>query len=493
MDLHVSVSGRHDLAGQVYRQLRTAIVEGRLAGGTRLPSTRELAVQLGVSRKTTLDAFERLLAEGYLVARRGSGTFVASGLQRLPAQRDAHEPAQLRMAALASRPARTPPGVQALPWWRSDASALPMPRAEAHIVCDFLGGVTDKTRFPFDVWRRCITDALRVQARGAGAYRDAAGEQGLRLAISRYLAFSRAVPSNWEDVIVTQGAQHALDLLARVTIKPRDIVAIEDPCYPPARAIFTALGATVVPVPVDGEGLVVEQLPEHARLVYVSPSHQFPLGVPMSLARRVDLLAWAEKRGALIVEDDYDCEYRFDARPLDPLKSLDQAGLVAYVGTFSKTLFPELRIGYVVPPATLAVPLARARQVGDWHGCVLTQTALASFMLNGHFARHLRRMHAVYAARRAMLLQHLQGPLARWLEPVLPDTAGLHLAARIVAPHDERHLLEAGRRVSVGLHPLSPFYVNAPAQPGLFFGYGTVETDVIDAGLERLAAQLGVR
>ncbi|MGF6770062.1 GntR family transcriptional regulator/MocR family aminotransferase [Paraburkholderia sp. GAS199] len=487
MDIHIAVEGRHDLAGQIYRQLRAGILEGRLAGGTRLPSTRDLATQLGVSRKTTLDVFERLLSEGYLNARAGSGTFVADGLERLPSERSPH----VREAESArERPkTRSNAAARAQPLWEQMPATLPLPRPLASSTQDFVGGVTDKAQFPFDVWRRCVNHALRTQARGRGVYRDAAGEQELRLAISRYLAFNRAVASNWEDVFVTQGAQHALDLVARVTLRSGDIAAIEDPGYPPAHACFTAAGARVVPVPVDAEGLVVSKLPDKARLVYVTPSHQFPLGMPMSLERRVELLEWAQKRGAVIIEDDYDCEYRFEGRPMEPLKSLDRAGLVAYVGTFSKTIFPELRVGYVVPPASLLVPVFKARQIADWHGCTLTQTALASFMLNGDFAKHLRRMHKLYAARRAMLLDHLQGALAPWFEPIVP-TAGIHMAAHLSAPLTEAAVVDAAQQASIGLYGLAPFHQRVKARPGLMFGYGCISIDEIDTALTRLAAIL---
>jgi GntR family transcriptional regulator/MocR family aminotransferase len=482
MDIHISVEGRHDLAGQIYRQLRAGIIEGRLAGGTQLPSTRDLATQLGVSRKTTLDVFERLLAEGFLHARAGSGTFVAEGLQRLPIERPAHA----RAARDANTAAKSTACAQ--PIWKSVPEVL-SPQPTPGTPFDFIGGITDKSHFPFDVWRRCVNQALRAQARGRGTYRDAAGEQELRLAISRYLAFSRAVASNWEDVIVTQGAQHALDLIARVTLRPGDVAAVEDPCYPPARASLMAVGAKVAAVPVDAEGLVVDKLPDKARLVYVTPSHQFPLGMPMSLARRVELLEWAQQRDAVIIEDDYDCEYRFEGRPMEPLKSLDRAGLVAYVGTFSKTIFPELRVGYAVPPASLFDTLRKARQIGDWHGCSLTQTALGSFMLNGDFAKHVKRMHKLYAARRACLLAHLQGPLARWLEPIVP-TAGIHLAALFKPPLTEAAVIEAAHSESIVLHGLSPFYVRAKPRPGLVFGYGGIEEEHIDTALTMLARML---
>jgi GntR family transcriptional regulator / MocR family aminotransferase len=481
MDIHIAVEGRHDLAGQIYRQLRAGIVEGRLAGGTQLPSTRDLATQLGVSRKTTLDVFERLLAEGFLHARAGAGTFVATGLQRLPAERSARA---ARHATLSEKSS-----ARAQPVWSSVPEILP-PQPAQGTAFDFIGGVTDKSHFPFDAWRRCVNHALRVQSRGRGVYRDAAGEQELRLGISRYLAFSRAVASNWEDVIVTQGAQHAVDLIARVTLRPGDVAVIEDPGYPPVHACLTAVGAKVVPVPVDDEGLIVSKLPKNARLVYVTPSHQFPLGMPMSLTRRVELLEWAQQRDAVIIEDDYDCEYRFEGRPMEPLKSLDRAGLVAYVGTFSKTIFPELRIGYTVPPASLYETLRKARQIGDWHGCSLTQTALGSFMLNGDFARHVKRMHKLYAARRTCLLDHLHGDLARWFEPVVP-TAGIHLAALIRTPGkaalSESAVIEAARRESIALHGLAPFYQRAKPRAGLVFGYGGIEENDIDEALTKLA------
>lgn len=487
MEIHIAVEGRHDLSGQIYRQLRAGILEGRLAGGTRLPSTRDLATQLGVSRKTTLDVFERLLAEGYLSARAGSGTFVADGFERLPAERSSYA----RAADLSRERAksRTKTVARAQPLWEQVRGGLQAPRASVASPYDFIGGATDKALFPFDVWRRCVNRALRMQARGIGTYRDAAGEQELRLAISRYLAFNRAVSGNWGEVIVTQGAQHALDLLARVTLRTGDVAALEDPGYPPALACFNAAGARVVPVPVDGEGLIVGKLPDNARVVYVTPSHQFPLGMPMSLERRVELLAWAQARGAVIIEDDYDCEYRFEGRSMEPLKSLDRAGLVAYVGTFSKTLFPELRIGYVVPPASLFDALYKVRQISDWHGCTLTQTALASFMLDGDFAKHLRRMHKLYAARRTLLLDRLHGELAPWFEPIVPS-AGIHLAARLRAPLTESAVIEAAHDAAIGLYGIAPFHQRVKPQPGLIFGYGSIGIESIDAALTKLARLL---
>ncbi len=475
MDIHITLHGRRDLTGQIYDQLRAGIIEGRLAANARLPSTCDFAVQLGVSRKTTLDVFERLIAEGFLRTRAGDGTFVADGLTRLPTRRA--EPASARARAA---------GI-----WRDmpERMAMPMPPADETLDCDFKGGVTDRSLFPHDAWRRWINHALRKQARAGGgvtSYRDPAGEQELRLGIARYLAFSRAVTCNWQEVIVTQGAQQALDLLARVIVQPGDVVAVEEPGYPPARALFAAQGARIAHVPVDGEGIVVHKLPRNTRLVYVTPSHQFPLGMPMSLERRIELLEWAAKRGAVIVEDDYDGEFRFEGWPVESLKSLDRAGLVAYVGTFSKTLFPDLRIGYTVPPATLAEPLWNAKQICDWHGCMLTQTALGAFMLDGEYAKHLRRMHKTYAERRAMLLAHLSGALAPWFE-TLPSTAGIHLVACLTESLDEEHVGAAARDVSVGLYGIRAFHAGKATTQGVLLGYGGTNAQAIERGMTRLA------
>ncbi|WP_454721050.1 MULTISPECIES: MocR-like pyridoxine biosynthesis transcription factor PdxR [Cupriavidus] len=471
MDVHLTIHGRQGLAGQIYRQLRAGIVDGRLAPGERLPSTRDLAARLGVSRKTTLDVFERLIAEGYLRSRAGDGTFVA------------HEMTRLAPPA----PAVPAPGSGSL--WEAAPDVLPHTPPGAAPAFDFVGGVTDKRLFPFDKWRSCVSHALRMQARGRGAYHDPAGEQELRLAVSRYLAFSRAVVGNWQDVIVTHGAQQAIDLLGRVVIRPGNVVAVEDPGYPPARIAFSALGARLAYVPVDAEGLVVDALPDEARIVYVTPSHQFPLGMAMSLERRMALLAWAHRRGALIVEDDYDGEFRFMGRPTESLKSLDNSGVVAYVGTFSKTIFPELRIGYVMPPAPLGTALRRAKQLSDWHSCTLTQTALAKFMLDGHFAKHLRRMHKEYAARRAALLAHLNGPLAPWFAACTP-AAGIHMVARPRHPWEEHALIRRAAAASVGLYGISGMYGGRPPEPGLLFGYGGIDVAAIHAGLAALAAAL---
>lgn len=471
MNVHLTLDGRQGLAGQIYRQLRAGVLEGRLAPGERLPSTRELATQLGVSRKTTLDVFERLIAEGYLRSRTGDGTFVAEELTRLT-------PASARL------PAPTLQSVNAI--WHTPAETVQAAVAGEPSAYDFVFGVTDKQLFPFDQWRRCVNHALRLQARGRGGYHDPAGERDLRLAVSRYLAYSRAVVSSWEEVIMTQGAQQAINLLARTVLRPGDVVAMEDPGYAPARTIFQAMGARVAHVPVDAGGLMVDLLPAETRVIYVTPSHQFPLGMPMALDRRLALLDWAQRHGALVIEDDYDGEFRFEGRPMESLKGLDHAGVVAYVGTFSKTIFPELRVGYVIPPVPLTGAVRRAKQASDWHSCTMTQTALAKFMLDGYFSKHLRRMHKEYAARRTALLDGIETRLSRWLTP-LPSTAGLHLVATLAAGVDEADFIGRAARASVGLGGISGMFAAQAPRPGILFAYGALSPHDIRAGLARLA------
>jgi len=466
VELHLTLDGRQDLAGQLYRQLRAAILDGRLAAGDRLPPMRFLAERLQVSRKTIGEAYERLAAEGFLQGKVGSGTYVSASL------------------APAERPPVAAAALQANPRWRAIAAGW-RPLLQQAQRYNFAGGTTDKRRFPFAAWRACLQRALRLQARSPAFYAEPLGYPELRLAISRYLAINRAVRCDWNDILVSQGAQQALDLLARVLLEPGDLAVVEEPGYPPARATFAAAGARVLGVPVDAEGLRVDLLPAQAKLVYVTPSHQFPLGQPMSLRRRLELLEWARGRQVLIIEDDYDGEYRFDGRPLESLQNLDREGRVAYVGTFSKTLFPELRLGYLLMPPALRAELTMAKRLADWHSESLQQLALAHFISSGEFAKHTRRLQREYAQRRQRLLSRLDGDLSPWLE-ALPAVAGMHLAARLHQPLDVTRLCaELGRR-GLFLGNLAPFYAEGPAMAGLLFGFGAIETADIDPALDIL-------
>jgi GntR family transcriptional regulator/MocR family aminotransferase len=490
VDVHINIDGIGDRATRIYRQLRAAVLDGRLRPGDRLPPTRELAARLGVARNTVAVAYERLTAEGFLTARVGAGTYVGA-------------------APVASAVRRPVPGVRPQPIW----DALRREEKPVRRPYGFPVGTPDSTLFPLATWRRLVSAELRSATLGRDAYADAAGEPGLRAAIARYVGVSRSVRAAADDVVVTQGAQQALDLIGRVLVAPGDTVAVEEPGYPPARDLFRALGARVVGVPVDGEGLVVDRLPSAARLVYVTPSHQFPLGTPMSLARRAALLDWVASRDAAVIEDDYDSEFRFSDRPLDPLQSLDRSGRVIYVGTFSKTLLPVLRLGYAVAPPSLLPALRTARRLTDWHGDVVAQAALARFIDSGELSRHVRRASRVYAERHRLLTAALAGDLSRWLTPV-PSAAGLHVCALSTVPlHDVVDRAAAagvaverlaayrsapgggpaadGRAASdgrdpAGADPAGPA-ADGPTVDGLVLGYGATPTDQIEPGLRVLA------
>ncbi len=461
------------MAARIYRQILGAILDGRLRAGERLPPTRDLAMRLSVSRNTVSVAYERLVAEGYLNGRVGSGTFVCT------------EP----LASDRGRRAPAGAGVQPRPLWQSiqvprDAPTAPPPY-------DFRAGIPDARLFPLTTWRRLVARELRPTAVRSAAYGDPGGDAGLRAAISRYIGVSRSVRAGADDVMVTQGAQQALDLVGRVLIEPRDVVAIEEPGYTPVRLLFRSLGARVVGVPVDAEGIDVAAIPSAARVIYVTPSHQFPLGMPMSLSRRAALLNWAERKGAVVIEDDYDSEFRFEGRPIDPLQTLDRSGRVIYVGSFSKVMLPTLRLGFLVAPVSLQAALLAAKRLTDWHGELPTHAALARFIDEGLLARHIRKSAREYAVRRARIVDALQHNFARWLE-LVPSAAGLHLTARVApgADVDVDTVVARARAAGVAVHSLSRFCGEHPAQSGLVIGYGAIQTAKIAEGLRRLAASV---
>jgi GntR family transcriptional regulator/MocR family aminotransferase len=467
MDLHVSLATGALSAG-VYAQLREAVLDGRLRPGDALPATRELARRLAVSRNTITNAYQRLIAEGFLVGRVGAGTFVSDDVPALrPRRAPTASPLAPRAAWLAGRP------------------AIDLASPASH---DFGIGVPDARLFPWDTWRRLIARQLRpARTRAAGGYDAPEGHRQLREAIARHVGIARGVAAGADDVIVTCGAQQAFDLIARVLVERGTCVAVEEPGYPPARRAFAAAGARIAPVRVDAEGLVVDRLPERAQVVYVTPSHQFPLGTAMSLPRRLALLAWAERHGAAIVEDDYDSEFRFDGRPLEPLQSLDHAGRVLYVGTFSKVLLPALRLGFVIAPPSLISALRAARSLSDMYGAPAPQAALAELMADGSFARHVRRVLRTYRERRDRLVAALDRELAGALS-VIPASAGLHLAAWLADRElDVAAICRDARGHGVAVQPLAPFYVGRP-RAGLMLGYGAIPRAAIDEGVRRLAA-----
>ena len=468
MDVHVSLLGRADLAGEIYRQLRAAIIAGRLRAGDSLPPTRELARRLSVSRGTVAVAYDRLSGEGYVTARTGAGTFVSDGAARRAPAAEAAE------GVLRARPI----------WEHIPVSAV----FAAPARYDFRTGLPDASRFPFPTWRQLMARELRASAVGRGEYGDPAGHPALRSAIARHLGVSRGVVTTPERVTVTNGTQQAFDLIARVLLAPGERIAVEDPGYAPARRLFQSLGLDVTGVPVDEHGLVVDALPADARLVYVTPSHQYPLGSAMSLPRRMALLEWANQHDAAIIEDDYDSEFRYGGRPIEPLCTLDVGGRVLFVGSFSKVMLPTLRVGFVIAPPALCGALRSAKYVADWHTNLPTQAALARFIDDGHLARHIHKMRVVYRQRHNRITEALSGPLSAHLS-VIASAAGLHVSAtaRTASADEVKGVAERALATGVAVQPLSTFRITQPFRAGLALGYGAIEADDIDEGLLWLA------
>jgi len=471
---------RGALQQQIYAGTRRAILDGVVAPGTRLTSSRAVAEDLGVSRTTAVLALEQLLAEGYLTARRGSGTFVAhdlpDDLPQVRASRPApslkHPPLSRRGAALAA----APQGARRL-------GGPPRP---------FRIGTPGVDLFPVRLWSQLVNRRLRSVTSAQLDYGEAAGLRVLREAIAEHVQTARGTECGADQVVVVAGAQQGLDLVCRLLLDRGDRVWMEEPGYPGARSALVGAGVRILPVRVDAEGLDVEagvRQAGDARLVYVTPSHQYPLGVPMSLPRRLALLKWASRARAWVVEDDYDSDFRYGARPIPCLHGLDVDGRVIYVGSFSKTLFPALRLGFVIVPSDLQGRLVAARAAADQHPPVLDQTVLADFIVEGHFARHLRRMRAAYRER----LEALAAAAERFCHGVLRLRAaqtGLHVVADLDGVDAVRVSREAAIR-GVEVTPLSAYFVRRErAVNGLVLGFAAVRPEASSSGMERLAAAI---
>jgi GntR family transcriptional regulator / MocR family aminotransferase len=440
---------------QIYEQLRDAIVEGRLTAHDRLAPTRTVAAELGVSRSTVTDAYGRLGAEGaegYVEGRAGGGSVVSS----VPLA-----PSRPRQSADALSP--TPRAARIKPY---------NPEPGFHAPLDLRPGSVDPSLFPVAAWRRCM---LRALDQALGPYGDPAGTPELRAALASWVTRSRGVTAEADGVVVTSGTGHAIDLVARVLLDPESMVAVEEPGYPPVVELLRSQGLRVVGVPVDNQGIVVDAIPSQARLVYVTPSHQYPLGVVMTRRRRLELMDWASSAGAAIIEDDYDGEFRHTARPLEPLQRLDRDGRVIYVGTFSKILSPALRVGFLVAPRSLISSICAMRQVIDWCPPLATEIALTDLIAGGHLDRHLRRSRAVYRERYRLLWDAL-GRLLPVGYQLLPAQAGLHVAiVRPKLPSDRQvwSLLES-RGLQIG--SLRRTYHFTEPVAGFLAGFGGLPT-----------------
>jgi GntR family transcriptional regulator / MocR family aminotransferase len=462
VDVFLDPEAGKPLTTQLYEQLRHAITEGRLKPGDQLVPSRQMASELRVSRHTVTTAYGRLVAEGYAEGRAGGGSVVAAPSPATPAG---------ARPATGLRPSSRFAGWS--PYFRA-------PRHGCRF--DMRPGLPDPTLFPAALWRRRIAAAVVAERR---EYGDPAGRIRLRRAIAAWVARSRSVTASDDTVVVTCGAQHAIDLVTRVLLEPGDCVAVEDPGYVPAVRLFQALGATVVGVPVDEQGLVVDQLPASARIVYVTPSHQYPLGMTMSMPRRRALLRWAERHDAAIIEDDYDTEFRYVDRPLEPLQALDADGRVVYVGSFSKTFSPSIRLGFTVLPPLLTEPVAALRQLIDWHPPTVLQIALATFIDDGLLDKHIRRNRRSYAERHQILAEALSGPLAEHLT-VRAANAGLHITAELRGERREAEVLRAAARAGLVTTGLSDCFHTRQPRPGLLLGFGAVSTTALPPAIDLL-------
>ncbi len=471
---------------QLYERLRSAILAGRLETGARLPSTRVLASELGVSRNTTALAYELLLLEGYIESRVGDGTRVAYLQPEQQVSRNTEEHANMasvQMPMLSQRAQlliNTPyPG-------ELDANQM---KVGTNL---FSAGLPDVTYFPYEIWARLITRHARQSLQSVSLYQGAQGYAPLREAIAAHIAITRGVHCLPEQIILTAGAQGALDLVARVLLNPGDLAWVEKPGYLGAYGSLLAVAANLVEVPIDEEGIDVEagkQLCRDARLAIVTPSHQFPTGVTMSLSRRLALLEWARAAQAWIIEDDYDSEFRFSGRPLEALQGLDNARRVIYIGTFSKVLFPSLRLGYLVVPPALLKGFLAVRRFIDVHLPMLEQLALTDFLTEGHFARHLRKMRLLYLERRNVLVDALTRELGAMLDIGVPE-AGMHLVVWL--PDSIRAQTVADLVVAHGLYvqPISRFNLQPPQRDGLLLGFASATPQMLRAGVKTLAQVL---
>lgn len=477
------------LYGQVYRALRRQILGGRMRPGARLPSTRWLALELGISRNTALFAYEQLIAEGYLTAGSHAGTYVATELPEnltfvAPDRVSCKNaiPSAVRLSAFASRIADDP----------VNAALIREILLRPALPYDFRYGRPSFADFPHATWDRTLARRARRRSIGDLDYGAPEGVAALRNELADYLHRARAVNCSPEQIVIVSGSQQAIDLAVRVLIDRGDRVVLENPHYFPARNVSRAAGAVLEFVDVDDQGMRLSDLAAkkgRVKLVFVTPSHQFPTGALMPLGRRLELLAWANRTGAVVFEDDYDSEYRYCGRPVEALQALDESGRVLYSGTFSKTMFPGLRLGYLVVPNQLVGIFRSVKSLLDTACPTNTQLALAEFMRDGHFERHLRRSRARNAERRAMLLESIERHLGDRVE-VSGSEGGLHILLWInnTPMRHSADLVERAERAGVGVYPVGPFYSGPPKRTGLLLGYTSLTEKEIAEGIRRLGS-----
>jgi GntR family transcriptional regulator / MocR family aminotransferase len=470
----VDRAGEAPVFRQIYLQLRSAILSGALRPATKLPSTRELAAQLGVSRSAVVAAFEQLLAEGYASGRKGAGTYIASDL---PEPFPAHRGGKKRPVSVA-KTAASPFDLRGFVDVTAQSDERP-----------FNLGRTLVDARTAELWRKLSARTLRSFGRHHLGYGDPHGMLELRKSVCDYLRAARAVRCEPEQVVITAGTQQAIDIVTRVMQGPDKEVWIEDPGYALTRLALAAGGAKVHPIPVDQHGIDVTEgirRAPKARAVFITPSHQFPKGVVLSMARRLELLAWAREKGAWIVEDDYASEFRYGGRPLASLQGLDEVERVIYIGTLNKALFPGLRLGYAVVPPALVSAFATARYLMDRQPSTLCQAVVAAFMAEGHFAAHIRRMREIYRGQRDALVVAIRRHLGDHLSVDPPDQ-GMHLVAYTRRGLSDVTLERAAREHGVIVRAMSSLYVEAPARSALVLGFSGYPRQIIAPAVIRLA------
>ncbi|MGD0295653.1 MAG: PLP-dependent aminotransferase family protein [Bryobacteraceae bacterium] len=461
---------------QIYNAYRTAILDRRLRPGQRIPSTRSLAFELGVSRFPVLNAYAQLLAEGYFESRVGAGTVVSGSL---PEQFTSSRPtgARLLTASSVARPVSRRSSIlrlERVPWMQGWGA--------------FSVGQVAFDHFPLQVWSNLVARHCRKMSARSFHYGDQMGSPAFRETIASYLRIARSLRCEAQQIMIVSGSQQALEISARVLLDPGDRVWVEEPGYRYARDVFALAGCHLVPVPVDKEGLDVAagiRQCRKARAAFVTPSHQFPLGETMSASRRLQLLDWAQKTGSWIIEDDYDSEYRYESSPIASLHGLDSNSSVIYVGTLSKVLFPSLRLGYVVIPPGLVDRFLTIRRAMDLGPPSFHQEVLADFISEGHFARHIRRMRLLYHERRSALADSIRKELGSMVE-VHGSEAGMHLTVTLPARSRDLEIAERAARQKLWIWPLSPAYLGEVSRPGFILGFGGTPAEEIPAAVRKL-------
>jgi len=461
---------------QIYNAYRTAILDRRLRPGQRIPSTRSLAFELGVSRFPVLNAYAQLLAEGYFESRVGAGTVVSGSL---PEQFTSSRPtgARILTASSVARPVSRRSSIlrlERVPWMQGWGA--------------FSVGQVAFDHFPLQVWSNLVARHCRKMSARSFHYGDQMGSPAFRETIASYLRIARSLRCEAQQIMIVSGSQQALEISARVLLDPGDRVWVEEPGYRYARDVFALAGCHLVPVPVDKEGLDVAagiRQCRKARAAFVTPSHQFPLGETMSASRRLQLLDWAQKTGSWIIEDDYDSEYRYESSPIASLHGLDSNSSVIYVGTLSKVLFPSLRLGYVVIPPGLVDRFLTIRRAMDLGPPSFHQEVLADFISEGHFARHIRRMRLLYHERRSALADSIRKELGSMVE-VHGSEAGMHLTVTLPARSRDLEIAERAARQKLWIWPLSPAYLGEVSRPGFILGFGGTPAEEIPAAVRKL-------